>query len=195
MQEELIITPQDVNRYPLLEMSSQTCCIPTNNETSERIVCMGALLEGMGDSAIGLAAIQIGWPERLFMLRRPGTGEITTYINPTIVESSKEKSYKNEACLSLPDFAVRIRRPKWITIRYFTTLGEIETETFYGIMSRAVCHELDHLDGILIHRYLDNEIIRLHNKNRHLLSAKSNTLARRRAKNKVARKSRRKNRP
>lgn len=190
-----IVTPRDLTRYPLLEMPSQLCDIPLNDEDREQMLYMGALLEGLGSSALGLAAVQIGWPKRIFMLRNPNSGEITTYINPTVTEKSTETARKREACLSLPDFSVRTTRAKTITIRYFTPEGEVEERTFMGIMARAVQHEIDHLSGRLISHYIDQEAASLVNRSRNKLAMKTNRVQKRRAKNKRAKQSRKRNRP
>jgi peptide deformylase len=96
---------------------------------------------------VGLAANQVGAEEQVMIV---DTGEgLLVLINPRVVNSSGEES-DVEGCLSLPDIRVGVRRAKKIDVRGLNEEGEefdIETE---GFLSRAIQHEMDHLNGILI---------------------------------------------
>ena len=102
---------------------------------------------------IGLAAPQIGVSQRICVLdlrdeEDPEAGR-WVFVNPVIVESSGEQDKKPEGCLSIPDMEDVVTRPVRVTIRGFDTEGqsiEVEAE---GLLSRALQHEIDHLDGIL----------------------------------------------
>ena len=189
-----IITPVDQERFPLLEHSSRFCDLPLPAEDREQLLYMEALLEGLGNSALGLAAVQIGWPKRIFMLRHPNTGTITTYVNPSVVAISPETSRKPEACLSLPDYSVRVSRPKRVTLSYFTPEGDKEQETFIGVRAKAVMHEIDHLNGMLITRYAEQDIRNRVNASINKASARENMVAARRKQRKAAKKSQKRNR-
>jgi len=99
--------------------------------------------------------------------------------------------------LSLPEFFVQTKRPKSLRLRYFDLFGEMHEEDFSGFWARAVCHEMDHLNGILISKHLETEVSKQIMKNTFgmkLTPQKQNQLKRRRTKAKNARKSRRINR-
>lgn len=160
LQQDPIITPRDVERWPLLEMVSQECDTPITPADEQAILEMDTLLDVMDDQAAGLAAVQIGVPRRIFLLRN-GVGEDgafnNAYINPTIISKSSAVSKKPEACLSLPGVTVMIPRPKKLTLQYLNLNGEVCEEVFTGFWARAVCHEMSHLNGILITKYLEEQ--------------------------------------
>ena len=105
---------------------------------------------------VGLAAPQVGILRR-YCIVDTGDGLIEL-INPVIVEKSEETQTGNEGCLSIPDRYETVTRPMKVTVRAQNRFGENFTVTGEGLKARALCHEIDHLDGIL---YID----RLKNKN------------------------------
>lgn len=185
-----IITQYDPQRFHLLEMESAFVPLPLSPDDIEVVQNMGIVLDHLGDEALGLAAVQVGIPKRLFLLRFPD-GDIRTYINPSLVSTSKERVKRNEACLSLPGMVVQTNRPKKLTLRYFDALGTEHTEEFTGIMARAVCHEMDHLNGILIHRYLEDQIAKHVEKQKRIKAEKQKRKEKRRAKQKKAKRAKR----
>lgn len=110
-----------------------------------------ALLEDMADTmyradGVGLAAPQIGILKRIVVID-VGDG-LYEMINPIILEQSGEQDGM-EGCLSIPGVLGKVKRPMKVTLRYTDRNGEgitIEAKEFFA---RAICHELDHLDGIL----------------------------------------------
>jgi peptide deformylase len=106
--------------------------------------------------AVGLAAPQVGEPVRIFVLDgayflRPGSDAIVV-INPEIVASSPERMRRREGCLSFPGQFVHIRRPAWLVVRCLDAEGrplEIDTSGD-DLLSVAMLHEIDHLDGLLM---------------------------------------------
>lgn len=157
-----IITPGDPERWPLLEMPSKACQIPITPADEQAIMDMDAILDALDDDAAGLAAVQIGFPHRIFLLRNgeDPNGSIynNVYINPVIIEESKEQKRSGEACLSLPGMGAAFNRPKRVVLRFFDLDGELQEETFTGFWARAVKHEMDHLNGILISEHFNKEI-------------------------------------
>lgn len=157
-----IITPSDPERWPLLEMQSQMCGIPLDAAEQDAVIRMDELLNQLDEQAAGLAAVQIGVPRRIFLLRNgidtEGKAFNNAYINPTFVSISKETKKDGEACLSLPGFAGRFPRPKTVVLEYFDVLGNVKRETFRGFWARAVMHEMDHLNGTLIVRHFEKEV-------------------------------------
>ena len=98
---------------------------------------------------VGLAAPQIGILRR-FCVIDVGDG-IIELINPVITETVGKQT-GNEGCLSLPGRNAAVTRPMKVTVRAQNRFGENFTITGEGLLARALCHEIDHLDGIL---YID----------------------------------------
>ena len=117
-------------------------------EINERIL---QLLEDMAETmyaadGTGLAAVQVGILRRVVVID-DGTG-LLKLINPEIIEAAGEKQ-EYEGCLSIPGINGRVNRPERVIIHALNALGEsIEIEGI-GVLARAFCHEIDHLDGIL----------------------------------------------
>jgi len=109
------------------------------------------LIEDMADTmykadGVGLAAPQIGILKRIVTID-VGNG-LFEMINPVILEQSGEQD-GFEGCLSLPGTSGEVKRPMNVKAKYMDRNGEtiiIEAEELFA---RAICHELDHLDGIL----------------------------------------------
>ena len=115
-------------------------------EMNEKIqVLIDDMLETMYDAmGVGLAAPQVGILKRLVVIDI-GEGPIVM-INPVIIETAGEQT-GDEGCLSLPGKAGCVTRPNYVKARF---LGEdMEEYEIEGeeLLARAICHELDHLDG------------------------------------------------
>ena len=100
---------------------------------------------------VGLAAPQIGLLRR-YCIIDVGDG-LLELINPVIIEKSEETQTGNEGCLSIPDRCEIVTRPMKVTVRAQNRYGENITVTGEGLKARALCHEIDHLDGVL---YIDH---------------------------------------
>ena len=98
---------------------------------------------------VGLAAPQIGILRR-YCIIDVGDGLIEL-INPVIIET-KGSQTDNEGCLSLPGKFSEVTRPMVVTVRAQDRNGNNIVVTGEGLKARALCHEIDHLDGIL---YID----------------------------------------
>jgi peptide deformylase len=114
---------------------------------------MDEMVETMHDApGIGLAAIQIGVPQRIVVLdlaKKDEPPQPQYFVNPEIVWSSEEKSAYEEGCLSIPEYYEEVERPARIRARYLDRDGapqEIEAE---GLMATALQHEIDHTNGVL----------------------------------------------
>jgi len=95
---------------------------------------------------VGLAAPQIGVLKRVVVIDT-GNGLIEL-INPRVVSESGDFT-DTEGCLSIPDFVGEVKRPEKVIVQAFDRTGsEFEIEGS-GLLARALCHEIDHLDGIL----------------------------------------------
>ncbi len=105
---------------------------------------------------VGLAANQVGVSKRLMVIDLSvgkRAGECYVFINPEIVESQGEIT-EEEGCLSIPDFVEIITRPERVRLRFLDRNGEQREMWGEGLMARAMCHEIDHLDGTLFVDYL-----------------------------------------
>ena len=95
---------------------------------------------------VGLAAPQIGMLRRYCVIDI-GDGVIEL-VNPVIEETEGEQ-LEQEGCLSYPGEYGTTRRPMKVTVRAQNRKGETFRVTGEGLLARALCHEIDHLDGVL----------------------------------------------
>ncbi|MFA6140322.1 MAG: peptide deformylase [Hyphomicrobium sp.] len=116
------------------------------------------MLETMYDApGVGLAAVQVGIPRRLFVLDVAEEDEKPTPLvlfNPEIVALGSETRVHEEGCLSIPDFRVEIERPANLTLRYIDRDGNPREMDAEGLLATAIQHEINHLDGKLIIDFL-----------------------------------------
>ena len=105
------------------------------------------MLETMYEAnGVGLAAPQVGILRRIVVID-VGEGPIVM-INPTIIETAGEQT-GDEGCLSVPGKAGEVTRPNYVKARFFDeNMDEYEIEGD-ELLARAICHELEHLDGHL----------------------------------------------
>lgn len=137
----IVFYPDPVLRQkakPLTEINSEVC------KKAEEMMELMHQAQG-----VGLAAPQVGWSVRLFIIDVDGasSGE-KVFINPVIIEEQGELN-KEEGCLSFPGITSKIIRAQRIKAQAYTLKGqkiEIEAE---GLAARAWQHELDHLNGEL----------------------------------------------
>lgn len=95
---------------------------------------------------VGLAAPQIGILKRVVVID-VGEGPVTL-INPEIIKTSG-KQVDNEGCLSIPGRQGEVERPDTVTVKALDIDGKEITVRGKELFARAICHELDHLDGVL----------------------------------------------
>ncbi|MDW7670857.1 MAG: peptide deformylase [Bacillota bacterium] len=95
---------------------------------------------------VGLAAPQVGVLKRV-IITDVGEGVIE-YINPVILETEGEQC-GIEGCLSLPDQSGKVMRPEKLTVSAQNREGDVFELNAEGLLARAICHEVDHLNGIL----------------------------------------------
>ncbi len=116
------------------------------------------MLETMYDApGVGLAAVQVGIPRRLFVLDVADEDEKPSPLvlfNPEIVALGSETRLHEEGCLSIPDFRVEIERPASLTLRYIDRDGNPREMDAEGLLATAIQHEINHLDGKLIIDFL-----------------------------------------
>ncbi|MDR0405539.1 MAG: peptide deformylase [Clostridiales bacterium] len=113
---------------------------------------LATLLDDMAETlheanGVGLAAPQVGILKRAVVI---DVGEgIIELINPKIVSSSEETTNDYEGCLSVPEKWGYVERPQTVTVKAEDRSGNPFELTGEGLLARAICHELDHLDGHL----------------------------------------------
>lgn len=97
----------------------------------------------------GLAAVQVGVLKRIFIINiEEGYFE---FINP-VITSKKGEQIDAEGCLSILNKVGDVKRPKYVTVKAYNRKGELFYLKAKDFFAKAICHEYDHLDGIL---YID----------------------------------------
>lgn len=114
------------------------------------------MLDTMYDaSGVGLAAPQVGILKRIVTIDI-GEGPIVL-VNPEIVESSGEQ-VGDEGCLSVPGMAGQVTRPDYVKVKALDIhMNEVEYEG-EGLLARAFCHEIDHLEGKMYTELVEGEL-------------------------------------
>ena len=108
------------------------------------------------NNGLGLSAIQVGIPKRLFIIDwyQRETGEhnkekVLVFINPEISNLEEETVMEDEGCLSLPGIRANVNRFNKCTIKALDINGNEFTMEAEGLLAIAMQHENDHLDGVL----------------------------------------------
>ncbi len=101
--------------------------------------------EGRG---IGLAAPQVGVLRRVFVVDVGDEHGLIEFVNPEITKAVGEIIVE-EGCLSVPGRSGCVVRPEQITVRALNRMGESFELEAEGILAICICHENDHLDGVL----------------------------------------------
>lgn len=95
---------------------------------------------------IGLAAPQVGILRRMVVIEVDD--QLYELVNPVITEAEGDQ-FEYEGCLSVPGMRGRVHRPEKVKVSALDRNGEQVEYTGEGLLARAFCHELDHLDGVL----------------------------------------------
>lgn len=117
---------------------------------TERIeILVEDMIETMHDAdGVGLAAVQVGLLKRLFVIDLYDGNGPQVFINPEIIAKDGEE-IDQEGCLSIPDRVGLVKRPTNVTVKFMELSGEEQTIEAEGLFARAICHENDHLNGVL----------------------------------------------
>lgn len=123
-------------------------CKEVTEMTERTKVLIDDMFETMYEAnGVGLAAPQVGILKRIVVIDVDYENPYVL-INPVIVERDGEQT-GDEGCLSLPGKAATVTRPNHVICKCLNeNMEEVEIEG-EGLLARAICHELDHLDGIL----------------------------------------------
>lgn len=131
------------------------------NEVNDRTkVLIEDMLDTMYDAqGVGLAAPQVGILKRIVVIDVSEEGDSPiVLINPVILETSGEQT-GNEGCLSVPGKVGIVTRPNYAKVKAFNeNMEEIEVEGT-ELLARALCHEIDHLDGVLYVEKIEGELL------------------------------------
>ena len=131
-------------------------CKPVKELTPRTKELIEDMLDTMYEAnGVGLAAPQVGILKRIVVID-VGEGPIVL-INPEILETSGEQT-GDEGCLSVPGMAGQVTRPNYVKVKALDIdMNEVEYEG-EGLLARAVCHEIDHLDGHLYTELVEGEL-------------------------------------
>ena len=129
-------------------------CRPVDAITPRIITLLDDMVQTMrAADGCGLAAPQVGVLRRIAVVEVE-PGEVYEMINPRIIARAGTQE-ETEGCLSLPGKWGTTQRPMHVTVRYTNRQGETVDVSGSGLLARAFCHEIDHLDGVL---FIDNAL-------------------------------------
>ena len=142
---------------------SKTC--KEVKEVSERTLeLIDDMFETMYEAnGVGLAAPQVGILKRIVVIDTTGEDPILM-INPRIVETSGEQT-GYEGCLSVPGKSGIVTRPNYVKAMAYNENMEPFTIEGTELMARAICHELEHLDGHLYTARVEGELVNVETEN------------------------------
>ncbi len=109
-------------------------------------------------NGVGLAAPQIGILKRIAVIDvSPEGNKPIVLINPEIIESSGSQT-GDEGCLSVPGKAGTVTRPNEVTVRAYNLKNQEIIVKGTELLARALCHELDHLDGVVYVQKVEGDL-------------------------------------
>ena len=131
-------------------------CRPVTEMTPRTRELIGDMLDTMYDAnGVGLAAPQVGILKRIVVID-VGEGPIVM-VNPEILETSGEQTGQ-EGCLSLPGQAGIVTWPNYVKVKAFDVNMQEYVLEGTELLARAICHECDHLDGIMYVRHVEGNL-------------------------------------
>ncbi|HZK26564.1 MAG TPA: peptide deformylase [Thermoclostridium sp.] len=141
------------------EVLRKKCKLVTKIDDRTKIL-IEDMLETMYEAdGVGLAAPQVGILRRICVID-VGEGPIVL-INPEKIEESDEKVLAAEGCLSIPGVCGEVERPERVVVKAMDEEGNHFTIEGADLLARAMCHEMDHLEGVLFEdkvvRFIDLE--------------------------------------
>ena len=131
---------------------------PVDHVGSNEQKLMDDMIETMyAANGIGLAAIQIGFPQRIIVMdisKDKKNKNPMYFVNPIILNKAIEQSTYEEGCLSVPNQFAEIYRPNKCEVEYLDYNGEKKLLKAEGLLATCIQHEVDHLEGVLFIDYL-----------------------------------------
>ena len=132
-------------------------CRPVEKITPRIITLLDDMIETMrAANGCGLAAPQVGVLRRICVID-VGNGPVVM-INPVITSTEGEQT-GTEGCLSNPGKYGTVTRPAKVTATAMDENGEVKVYEAEGLFARAICHELDHLDGVVFTDKVTGDVI------------------------------------
>lgn len=132
-------------------------CKPVEKMTQRLLELVDDMFDTMYEAnGVGLAGPQVGILKRIVVID-VGDEHPLVLINPEIVERSGEQT-GDEGCLSLPGKVGTVTRPNYVKCQAFDENMEPFTVEGTELLARAICHEVDHLDGILYRDHVTDGI-------------------------------------
>ncbi len=129
-------------------------CRPVEQITPRIVTLLDDMIETMRDAdGCGLAGPQVGKLLRIAVVEVE-PGEVIELINPKIIARAGEQR-EQEGCLSIPGRWGITKRPMHVTVRAADRHGVVRDIQGSELLARALCHEIDHLDG---HLFIDRMI-------------------------------------
>lgn len=124
-------------------------CKPVEKFDSRLAELLDDMAETMYNAeGLGLAAPQVGIIRRAVVIDvSQDKSGLIELVNPEITERSEQTQYGTEGCLSYPELYGYVTRPMTVKFRAYDRHGNHYEKEVSGLFARAVCHELDHLDG------------------------------------------------
>ena len=121
-----------------------------------------ALVDDMFESmyaapGIGLAAIQIGVPQRVVTMdlaKKDDPKNPQVFINPEVTWKSDELATYEEGCLSIPEYYEEVARPIAVKVKYLDLDGKVQEIAAEGLLATCLQHETDHTNGVLFIDYI-----------------------------------------
>jgi len=138
----------EILAHPSPALKSSTCEVDPLND-ADLIPLVKSMARAMyAAPGVGLAAPQVGVLKRVIVLDIDDG--LMVMCNPRIVESSEETEVEDEGCLSLPGITVPVERASRVTCEAVNLQGNLVTVEAAELLARAIQHEIDHLNGVLI---------------------------------------------
>lgn len=140
----------EIRKYPDVVLRERAISVSEIKPYHQKLI--DDMIETMyAAPGIGLAAPQIGVSERIVVIdiAPEGKSNLIVLINPEIITHEGEIE-SEEGCLSLPGFVGNIKRFEKVIVKGLDREGREFTVTGEGLLSRALQHEIDHLNGTLI---------------------------------------------
>lgn len=142
----MILKLQTGKDNPILRKKSKLV-VKINEEILNLIKDMNETM--MKNNGMGLAACQIGKDIQLFVIDKNYSNKCV-FINPEIIKFSKKTETIEEGCLSLPELFIPTKRAKSLKIKATNENGKKFKIKAKDMLARAIQHEIDHINGILI---------------------------------------------
>lgn len=135
----------------------ETVCRPVKQMTDHTRELINDMLDTMYDAnGVGLAAPQVGVLRRIVVIDVTGE-DPHVLVNPEILETTGEQT-SYEGCLSVPGKMGIVKRPAYVKVKALD--ADMNEYVLEGeeLLARAICHELDHLDGIMYTTKVEGEL-------------------------------------